>query len=103
LARVTILFVTEFVQEHTLPVAALLMTKPCRTVLGCTELCFQDTIAIPKPIDCRYALGRVILIFECNIDAEGLLLAIGRFSVADGNLINVTILSKKLRLPESLE
>jgi hypothetical protein len=91
------------VQEHALPVGALFVSKPCGAVLGRTKLGPEDPVAVLGAINGQNTPRSVLLLFECNVDAEGLVLAVVALAAAYGNLQDITVLSEELVPTETLE
>lgn len=90
-------------QEHALAVSALFMSKPGRAVLGSAQLGLESPFAILGPVDGLDAALSIFLLLESHIYSERLVLPILILPVANRNLLDVAILPKKLRLPESFQ
>lgn len=103
LPAVAVLLIAQLVQKHTLPIRALLMPKPCRAVLGRTQLGSEYPVAILRPINCLDASGGVVFPLERHIDAKRLVLAVGTLATADRYLQNVAVLAKELGFAEGLK
>jgi hypothetical protein len=103
LPSITVLLIALLVQEHAAGVVALLVLQPCGAVLRCSVLGFEDAVAVMRPMDCLDAPCCFLRLLERNVDAKGEVLAIRAFPVADRDLLYVSILSKELRFPQSLE
>lgn len=100
---IAVFFVAQLVQEHALPVGALLMPEPCRAVLGCPQLSPEDPVAVLRAVDGLDAPRGVFLLLECYIDTERLVLAVVAFAAADGNFQDVAVLTEELRPAQGFE
>lgn len=90
-------------EEHALPVRTWLVPQPCRAVLGRSQLCLEDTAVVDGAVDGLYATLCLLLRLERDVDTKGLVLAVGAFPVADGDLLDVAILAEEFGLSERLE
>lgn len=90
-------------QEHALAVGALLMSKPGRAIFRCAELGLECPIAVLGTINSLDAALSIFLLLESHIYPERLVLPVLILPVTNRNLLDVAVLPKKLRLPESLQ
>jgi hypothetical protein len=90
-------------QEHAVSIRARLVAQPGGTVFGCAELGSEDPVAVLGTINCLDATSSILLLLEGHIDAKRLVLTVGAFATADGDLEDVAVLAEELGLAEGLE
>lgn len=79
------------------------MSEPGRAILGRTQLSLQCSITILGTVDGLNAALGIFLPLESYINPEGLVLPVLILPVTNRNLLDVAVLPKELRLPESFQ
>lgn len=102
LPSVAVFLIAQLMQEHALSVDTWFMPEPGGAVLGRSQLCPKNSIPVLRPVDSLDTSGSIVLLLESDVYTEGLCLAIGRFAIAYGNLLDIAILAEEFRLPEGL-